>query len=48
MSSPTSRIGKSGNLTATARKVGRDARGARAIARATEVAPLSPRYRRPE
>jgi hypothetical protein len=35
MSSPTSGIGKSGNLTATARTVGRDARGARAIARAT-------------
>jgi PAS domain S-box-containing protein len=40
MSSPTSGIGKSGNLTATARTVGRDARGARAIARATEVAPI--------
>jgi hypothetical protein len=35
MSSPTSGIGKS----ATARTVGRDARRARAIARATEVAP---------
>jgi hypothetical protein len=40
MGSPTSGIGKSGNLTATARTVGRDARGARAIARATEVAPI--------
>jgi hypothetical protein len=40
MSSPSSRIGKSGNLTATARMVGRDARRARAIARATEVAPI--------
>jgi hypothetical protein len=40
MSSPTSGIGKSGNLTATARTVGRDARRARAIARATEVAPI--------
>jgi hypothetical protein len=40
MSSPTSGIGKSGNLTATARTVGRDARRARAIARATKVAPI--------
>jgi hypothetical protein len=36
----TSRIAKSGNLTAKARTVGCDARRARAIARATEVAPI--------
>jgi hypothetical protein len=37
---PTSRIVKSGNLTAKTRTAGCDARRARAIARATEVAPI--------
>jgi hypothetical protein len=37
---PTSGSGKSGNLTAMARTAARDVRRARAIARATEVAPI--------
>jgi hypothetical protein len=39
MSSPSSRIGKSGNLTATARLAGRDARRARAIAKGGRSGP---------